>query len=62
MQRVVHISITNPSEESTLEYFRGHAIMEDLGHGDDKETGHRDPALVEAGNETQFGDGLLEVK
>ena len=28
VQRVVHISITNPSEESSLEYFRGKAILE----------------------------------
>ena len=28
VQRVVHISITNPSEESPLEYFRGKAILE----------------------------------
>jgi len=28
VQRVVHVSITNPSEESNLEYFRGKAILE----------------------------------
>ncbi len=28
VQRVVHVSITNPSEESALEYFRGKAILE----------------------------------
>ncbi len=28
VQRIVHISITNPSEESSLEYFRGKAILE----------------------------------
>ena len=28
VQRVVHVSITNPSEESSLEYFRGKAILE----------------------------------
>lgn len=28
VQRVVHISITNPSEESPLEYFRGKAVLE----------------------------------
>ena len=28
VQRVVHISITNPSEDSPLEYFRGKAILE----------------------------------
>ena len=28
VKRIVHISITNPSEESPLEYFRGKAILE----------------------------------
>jgi len=28
VERVVHISITNPSEESPLEYFRGKALLE----------------------------------
>lgn len=28
VERVVHISITNPSEESNLEYFRGKALIE----------------------------------
>ncbi len=28
VQRVVHISITNPSEDSKLEYFRGKALLE----------------------------------
>jgi NADH dehydrogenase len=28
VQRVVHVSITNPSEQSELEYFRGKAILE----------------------------------
>ncbi len=28
VERIVHISITNPSEESDLEYFRGKAILE----------------------------------
>ena len=28
VQRVVHVSITNPSEDSPLEYFRGKAILE----------------------------------
>jgi len=28
VQRVVHVSITNPSEESTLEYFYGKAVLE----------------------------------
>lgn len=28
VQRIVHVSITNPSEASTLEYFRGKAILE----------------------------------
>jgi uncharacterized protein YbjT (DUF2867 family) len=28
VQRVVHVSITNPSEESPLEYFRGKAVLE----------------------------------
>ena len=28
VQRIVHISITNPSEDSPLEYFRGKAILE----------------------------------
>ncbi|SJZ39511.1 NADH dehydrogenase [Trichlorobacter thiogenes] len=28
VQRVVHVSITNPSEESTLEYFHGKAVLE----------------------------------
>ena len=28
MRRVVHISITNPSEDSSLEYFRGKAVIE----------------------------------
>ncbi|MCL4206214.1 MAG: NAD(P)H-binding protein [Pirellulaceae bacterium] len=28
VQRVVHVSITNPSEDSPLEYFRGKAVLE----------------------------------
>lgn len=28
VQRVVHVSITNPSEDSTLEYFHGKAVLE----------------------------------
>ena len=28
VQRIVHVSITNPSEDSPLEYFRGKAILE----------------------------------
>ena len=28
VKRVVHVSITNPSEESTLEYFHGKAVLE----------------------------------
>jgi uncharacterized protein YbjT (DUF2867 family) len=28
VQRIVHVSITNPSESSSLEYFRGKAILE----------------------------------
>ena len=28
VQRVVHVSITNPSEKSPLEYFRGKAVLE----------------------------------
>ena len=28
VKRIVHISVTNPSEESHLEYFRGKAILE----------------------------------
>jgi NADH dehydrogenase len=28
IQRVVHVSITNPSEESPFEYFRGKAVLE----------------------------------
>ena len=28
VQRIVHISITNPSEDSPLEYFRGKALLE----------------------------------
>jgi NADH dehydrogenase len=28
VSRVVHVSITNPSEDSTLEYFRGKALLE----------------------------------
>ena len=28
VRRVVHVSITNPSEDSTLEYFRGKAVLE----------------------------------
>ena len=28
VRRVVHVSITNPSEESNLEYFRGKAVLE----------------------------------
>ena len=28
VQRIVHVSITNPSEDSRLEYFRGKAILE----------------------------------
>lgn len=28
VKRIVHFSITNPSEDSTLEYFRGKAILE----------------------------------
>jgi NADH dehydrogenase len=28
VQRIVHVSITNPSEETPLEYFRGKAILE----------------------------------
>ena len=28
VKRIVHVSITNPSEESTLEYFQGKAILE----------------------------------
>lgn len=28
VERIVHISITNPSEDSTLEYFRGKAVLE----------------------------------
>ena len=28
VQRIVHVSITNPSEDSPLEYFRGKAVLE----------------------------------
>ena len=28
VERIVHVSITNPSEDSPLEYFRGKAILE----------------------------------
>lgn len=28
VQRIVHVSITNPSEDSTLEYFHGKAVLE----------------------------------
>jgi len=29
VQRIVHVSITNPSEDSPLEYFRGKAVLEE---------------------------------
>jgi nucleoside-diphosphate-sugar epimerase len=32
VQRIVHVSITNPSEDSPLEYFRGKAILEKAIH------------------------------
>jgi NADH dehydrogenase len=46
VQRVVHVSITNPSEDSNLEYFRGKATLERLLNQSGISYGILRPALL----------------
>jgi NADH dehydrogenase len=53
VKRIVHISVTNPSEDSTLEYFRGKALVEQALRGFGFSYAILRPALI-------FGsDGIL---